>query len=151
MMETVGAAEEIADYLLHRTGRGLMTGEFDVFAACFELPQVLETTEGTRLVKDRDDLRRIFDSMRQFFREREVTDLVRSVVSSRFQGPNKVESIHVSRLLKAGGETYRAPYPVYSVLQRRPDGWKITFSHYVILDSRTHNGALVGWSLQDSD
>lgn len=150
-VHTVGEAEEIADELLHRTGRGLKEGDFDLFKACFQLPQAMETIEGVRVIRDERDLRQAFDSLRDYFYQNNVVDLVRAVVSAEFLDCNTVGSTHVARLVQPGGKLFRTPYPVYSTIQRFGQAWKITFRHYVILDSRKHNEALIAWKIDTDD
>lgn len=144
-------AEEIAEDLLHRTGQGLMNGDFDLFKTCFELPQAIETMEGVRILRHEADLQQAFASVRGYFRENRVVDLVRTVVAAEFLDGETVGSTHVARLVQPGGKLFRAPYPVYSTIKRFGDAWRITSSHHVILDSRKHNEALVAWKFDDED
>ena len=112
-MRTTGEAEEIADELLHRTGRGLVTGDFEIFRPCFDLPQTMETLEGARVLRHEGDLRQVFESMRGCFKENGVVDLVRSIVSSEFLNADTVGPTHTRQPQAqrgAGGVAVRAGY-----------------------------------------
>jgi hypothetical protein len=137
------AAEEIADLLLFETGKALMSGDFDRFAACFGLPHVIETASNRTVIHEMEGLRATFDELRHYFRETQVVDVVRTVVEARFIDSDTVGSTHVASMVHADGVSRRKPYPVYSVIRRHdPLDWKIMSSLYVILDSDTHNDAL---------
>lgn len=138
-----GLAEEIADDLLYRTGQGLKNGNFEEFYECFEIPQVMETLEGEILMRTEDDVRASFESVRAYFKDNDVKDVVRTVVSAEFLDEETIGATHVSRLMQTGGKLFRNPYPVYSIIKHLDGGWKIMTNTYAILDGREHNLALL--------
>ena len=138
------AAEEIADELLYKTGRALLSGAFDAFHACFGLPHVIETENSRRVLKTPDDLCRVFDEVRRYYESEGVVDLVRTVVDARFLDADTIGSTHVARLLQENGTALRNPYPVYSIIRRHGHlDWKVMSSVYAILDCTKHNAALM--------
>lgn len=143
-------AEDIADHLLYKTGQALAPGRFHDPTDCFILPNAVETPEGVRILRTPDDVRRVFEGVRAYFESCGVVDLVRTVVEAKFTSEDTIESTHVARLLKSGGQAFRAPYPAYSVLKRCDDGaWRIASTTYAIVDSRKHNEAFLAWRSKD--
>ena len=138
-----GLAEEIAEDLLYRTGKGLQSGDFEEFFKCFEIPQVMETLEGEILMKTKEDVRATYDSVRAYFDDNGVIDIVRTVVSAEFLDDETIGTTHVSRLIKSGGNLFRNPYPVYAIIKHLDGEWKIVTNTYAILDGREHNLALL--------
>lgn len=138
------AAEEIADELLFKTGKALISGDFDSFRGCFGLPHLIETEGGRRLLKTEDDLREVFEDVRRYYEADGITDVARTVVEARFLNADTIGSTHVTRLLKPDGPILRNPFPVYSVIRRHGHlDWRIMTSVYAILDCPAHNAALV--------
>ncbi len=138
-----GVAEDIAEDLLYRTGKSLQNGDFEAFFECFEIPQVMETLEGEILMRTKEDVRATYDSVRAYFDDNNVKDVVRTVVSAEFLDDETIGTTHVSRLMQANGQLFRNPYPVYSILKHIDDAWKIMTNTYAILDGREHNLALL--------
>ena len=137
------SARDVSEYLLARTGQAYATGDFDLFASCFALPQWMETFEGRRLVATTDDLRQLFDAVRAHFCRLGVTDLVRHCVVAEFRDPDTIEATHESRLL-AGTRLVQPPYPCFSVLKRTEAGWQVAGGQYAIQDALAHSAALTG-------
>lgn len=138
------AAEEIADELLFKTGKALITRDFDGFRPCFGLPHLIETEAGRRILKTTEDLRRAFDDVVRYYAEERVADLARTVVEARFLDADTIGSTHVTRLMQADGRSLRNPFPVYSIIRRHGHlDWKIMSGVYAILDCPRHNAALV--------
>ena len=138
-----GLAEDIAEEILYRTGRAMKDGDFDAFFECFEIPQIMETLDGAKLVTTRDGMRDTFFHVYRYYQDNGVVDLVRTVVNARFLDEETIGSTHVSRLLKANGEPFRNPYPVYSVVKRIGGQWKVVSNSSAILDAPDHNRALL--------
>jgi hypothetical protein len=131
----------LAEQFLRRTGAALDSGDFDAFAACFALPQQMDTFAGRRLLETRDDLSAVFDAVRAHFARSGVTDLVRRCVHAAWIGPDEIEGMHETRLL-AGTQLLQAPFPVLTRMRRIDGVWKIVASGYAISDSPRHNAAL---------
>lgn len=137
------AAEEIADELLFKTGKAILSGDFESFCACFGFPHVVETSDSRHVIEDMAGLRVTYDALRAYMRENEVVDLVRTVVEAHFIDSDTIESTHVASMTHADGIPRRNPYPVYSVIRRHdPLDWKIMSCLYVILDCDVHNAIL---------
>ncbi|MDJ0823821.1 MAG: hypothetical protein QNJ09_18690 [Paracoccaceae bacterium] len=128
---------EISDYLLRKTGEAFISGDFDSFAECFELPQDIETFEGQRHLETLEDLRSLFTSLQGYFRSLGVTSLERHCIEAKYRDPDTIAATHQSRLM-TGSVLLRAPYPAFSVLKRRDGVWRVAFSQYAISDAPEH-------------
>lgn len=135
-------ADEVTNDLLFRTGKMLETGEAQWIEDCFHLPQTVETFVGKRRLFSEACVIDVFESVRKFYETEKVTSIARAVITAERLAPDLIGSIHVAKLLKDGGQTYRAPFPVYSLIRKVHDRWKIASTLYAILDSSEHNHLL---------
>lgn len=142
MSTDLKSAHDVSEYLLEKTGRALMTRDAPLFRSCMSLPQYIETFEGRVLCETPQYLDQIFYSVVDYLRKGGVTELVRHCVAAEFRDPNTVEATHEARLL-AGTQVIQPAYPVFSVLKRFEDGWKITYSMYAIADAPGHSEAMI--------
>ena len=126
------------------------TGNFDQLAACFALPQEIDTFEGRRLVTTREELKETFESVRRHYQSLGATSVVRHIVQAEFEDPDTLVATHETRVLN-NDQLVQTPFPVLSVAKRMEDGWKITMSQYAIVDSPAHNAALSGQEPPQSD
>jgi hypothetical protein len=138
-----GLAVDIAEDLLFRTGKSLQSGDFEDFFTCFDIPQVMETLEGEILLRSKADVQSVFESVRSYYIDNNISDLVRTVVSAEFIDEETVGTTHVSRLMQPGGVLFRKPYAGYSIIKHLDGKWKIVTNTYAILDGRDHNLALL--------
>ncbi len=121
-----------------------MTDDFDLFAACFVLPQQMETFEGCRYIKTLDDLRTVFDGVTAYFRQKNVTHLARHCIEATYRDPDTIVATHMSRVV-SGTSLVQKPYPVMSLLCRDDSGiWRVSDSMYAIEDEPRHARALSG-------
>ncbi|APE44179.1 hypothetical protein BOO69_12805 [Sulfitobacter alexandrii] len=136
-------ASDVSEYLLNRTGVALMQGDFESFAPCFILPQHIETFEGRCYVTDRETLHQIFRAVRENYRQRGVTRVVRHCVQAEFKSKNRVEALHEARVYR-GDDLLQPPYRTFSWLERREEeGWKVAYSLYAITQAEDHINALL--------
>lgn len=143
-MEPLFSAKDVSDDLLERTGAGLMTGDFSSFVSCFNVPCFVETFEGKRFLNSKCDIRTVFDNVRNYYKAQGVTDLVRECISAEYKALDTIYNTHITRLLKHNDVLFRRPFPVFSILRKFEDGWKVTYSQYAIDDAPKHNKALSG-------
>lgn len=136
-------AHEVSEHLLERSGTAMLSGDFDTFASCFELPQEMDTFHGRNLVETRDELRTIYDSVRQLYRSHGVTDMARHCVEAVFVNADTVRATHQARLL-SGTELVLGPFWAMSVLRRDGDVWRVASCQYAINDAPDLNDALAG-------
>jgi len=136
-------AREIAEHLLEQTGEALMTGNFEQFQDCFELPQDMDTFAGRQHLKTVDDLRAVFDHVRGHFHSIGMTSLNRRCLEATFRNDETVVTMHESRVVTRGHHL-REPYYALGTIQRIDGVWKITFSQYAISGSDKHSLALMG-------
>ncbi len=149
MQDHTKDAATIASDLLERSGNALMSGDFQAFADCFNLPQQFETYQGPQCAETLDDLRRVFDQVRAHFACTGVTDMARTVVHAEFKGQDIVEAVHESRLLSRN-TLLRGPYPVFSTIKRTDGVWKVDGASYAITNDPQHERALSTRKLQKS-
>lgn len=136
-------AKDVSENLLDRTGKALMSGDFDLFASCFVLPHVIETFQGRRTVETVDDLKKVFDGVTAYFRQKNVTELARHCVEAEFRDDDTIVATHMSRVV-SGARLVQKPYPVLSVLRKIGENWIISDSMYAIEDQPAHAKALSG-------
>ncbi len=125
------AASDIAEAILEVTGEALMSGDFDALAAVYHVPQIMLTMAGPIHMETPEDLRRAFDGTLQHFKGLGVTELVRACVAAEYTSPTRIESTHVTELVK-NGERLNEPFPVFSVLEKIGDGWSVTRAEYAL-------------------
>ena len=118
-------AVKIAEELLDRTGRALMTGDFD-------LPHCAQT---------RDDLRDVFDSVRRYFASVGVERLDRHVVYAKAEDDKTINYVYEARLMN-GDTPLKEPYLVYTTARLTQEGWQIEGSSFAIPNDRALSQAL---------
>lgn len=128
---TDDSARRIAEDLLARTGHALVFGGFGAFALCFHIPNLFETINGLKEIRDASDLQMIYDNVRLQFRRMGVTRLHRQVIAASYRDESTVVTTHQSRLFH-GTQLLQTPYPVFSVLTKAQDHgiWRIASSVY---------------------
>ena len=131
----------IANDLLERSGHGMMAGDFDLFAGCFHLPQYFETFSGPQCVETLQDLRALFDAVRDYYESIGVESLIRRVIHAEWKEPDTFEYVHEARLMR-GTTVLQEPYPVFSTVKLTDDGWKVVGASYAIVGSPRHEKAL---------
>ncbi len=136
-------AKQVADDLLDRSGRALSTGDFDLFAGCFQLPNVMTTQQKTVIVEDRDHLKRLFDGMRTKLRDSGVTELARYVEAAEFRSPTQMTSTHITQAI-AGGVVWGSPYPVFSIVEFIDGKWLGVSSEYAVKPRSAQDNAILG-------
>jgi hypothetical protein len=125
---------DVSEYLLARTGEAYQSGDFDLFATCFALPQRLDTFEGSTIITTTAQLHSLFHGMRGYFQRLGVTDLVRRCVAARFRDPDTIEATHETSLL-AGSRLLRPTYPCFSVIRKAAVGWQVADAQYAVESS----------------
>lgn len=142
-MEGDSEADAIAEELLHLTGTALLYHDFRAFSAHFKLPLRLETVEGHRFITTEDEFRDVFHAVVDHMADTDVEDFVRTVIFAQFVDDDTIRSVHLCSEIHTGGELRRPAYPVHSTIVRDDTRWKIAACFYIILDSASHNTALV--------
>lgn len=138
------AAKAVSEDLLRRTGAAILSGDREGFADCFLLPQTIETPEGSAKLQTRCDVVSIFENVRRYLRERNVTMMERHCVSATWLADDLVEAAHVSRYL-SGASLVQEPFLAISLLKRTEKGWMIADTKYDVTDSPDHMRALTSW------
>ncbi|WP_425100009.1 hypothetical protein [Tropicibacter sp. S64] len=130
-------AFDIAQDLIDRTGRGYFEDRFDIYAECFLIPHEFETFDGLRRIAHIDELRTLYDRMRNFHVMNGITGLHRRVVAARFVDEDLIQSTHESRHITAGSQL-GTPYVAMSNLQRIDGAWKIARGLYATPNTPGH-------------
>ena len=136
-------AREVAEDLLDRSGRGLTSGDFDLFADCFTLPKEMETFDGRRVIETRAELEAVFNDVRAYYQKIGMTRVDRHIVDAEYRNPTCIVSTHQTHVF-SGEELVQQPFDVLSVLAEKNGVWRVRHSEYAITDSTEHNAALVG-------
>ena len=150
MSSELKTAKDVSEHLLRITAKALMTRDFDMFAACFHLPQTMNTMGRRVVAETRFDLRRVFESNCDHHEALGVTELRRECVAAIFHGENRVEATHLSTVL-ADGKEVMPPYPVFSVLEKSDTGWLIMSSEYALDDDSAVAKAIHAAETGDSE
>ncbi len=109
------------------------TGDFEAFAACFDLPTTTQTFEGERTFATTGELRAMFDEVCRAYARMGNPQRIRHCVEARLRDPETIESTHETRELKHG-TFLRQPYPVFSVLKKIDGAWRIKSSQYALTE-----------------
>ena len=124
-------AVDISQALLDLTGEALISGDFELFAGSFHVPQHVATMGQVNFIETLTDLRRAFDALHQHFVDEGVTELRRNCVTAKYTSSTRIESSHVSEMMQ--GETwFKPPYPNFSVLEKIDGHWKVTGGEYAL-------------------
>ncbi|MCY4180765.1 MAG: hypothetical protein OXC60_05460 [Litoreibacter sp.] len=124
-------AWRIATYMVERTRSSIFEGDFETFADSFTYPHTSTTEEKTIVIKDMEDMRRLFDNVRASHRQMGMTHLSRETIAAEFKDEDTLIVVHVNHMM-AGTRRINAPFPVYSTLKRFGDTWRIEKAEYAI-------------------
>ncbi|MFW2545194.1 hypothetical protein ACN2XU_21415 [Primorskyibacter sp. 2E107] len=134
-------AFDIAQDLLDKTGKGYSENRFDLYERCFVLPHEFETFQETRRISDVNELRKLFDNVRNFFSMHGITELHRRVVAAKYLSEDTIRATHESRLIGLGSQLH-APYPAMVTLKRFGFDWKIAKSAYAFANNPAQQQAI---------
>lgn len=143
-------AKEISQYLLKVTSEALFDQDIDRFAAMFDLPQTVTTTDRQIVITSREELRWIIDRMLSYFSEIGVTELRRTCEAAEFRNPDEIASTHTTRIL-AGDKEIVPVYPVFWRIKRINGSWKISDSDHDLQEDQPHTHVFSLQSRRDAD
>lgn len=141
MPKSFDSAKDISQFLLDRTGYGLLTENFDLFASCFDLPTEIHTYERRQILTTKAQLREVYDRVRTFYLCHNVTHLIRECTEAQFCDDTSLKAFHENRLL-SGTRLVKDPYSTLSFLKQIDGYWKIVRSEYAVFDPATLVAAL---------
>lgn len=95
-------AHAIASDMLEVTRQAYQSRDFDAFAACFLIPNVVQTPHATHRIETRDDLRATFDRMLENFDALGVIDMHRRITHAVFHDAETIEAHFESRHVLQG-------------------------------------------------
>ncbi len=145
-------AFEVADDLLYHTGKALVSGDFDRYAACFAVPYSLETKDTKRTVRTIGDLRTVFDEVRAHMHRHGVDEIVRTIISADLVSKDVIGRTHVSQMIQPDGTPVLPPYPSYSVIRRIDGVWRTASSiHAIICDPKLANALVTETGQMEND
>lgn len=124
----------IHQFALDITGAALETGDFDVFAAFFQLPHEIETFGAQKTLRTEQDLRSVFNNARAQFEDAGISRRIRHCISASFQDDDTILSTHISRIMHRNLQM-REPVPCHSVLKHIDGLWKVVRSSYAFEES----------------
>ena len=123
------SAREIVERLLEQTGQAILSNDFSLAEPCFKLPQDIQIFDSGVPIRTVEDLRALFEGVRDHYASLGVTDLQRPCTSSVFHDADTIYATHMTYVL-AGGVLVMEPYPVFSILHRDDGTWRIAHSVY---------------------
>ena len=123
------AAEELVRQFLDKTGTSILNGDFATYAACFHLPQRVETFDGRKLLETESDLKAMHQSVHEWLVNMGATDLARDLLVAEFRGDDLIVGAYETRIMR-GTELLADPYPNYGTLARIDGVWKIVDGTY---------------------
>lgn len=126
---TSQTARDIVDALLLQTAKALMTDDFLLAKPCFKLPQDMQIFDAGVKIETTEDLRALFNGVRDYYASLGVTDVVRPCKHVEFHDEDTIYANHMTYLL-ADGVMVVEPYPVFSILRREDGVWKVAHSVY---------------------
>ncbi len=129
--QTQQTAYEIGYDLLNKTKRAYFEDDFQLFASAFMLPHEHVTLQGTAVLETEEDLRVLFERMKTQFRDMQIDDIVRQLVSAEFVTPFNILATAVSYYYSRG-QRLNDPFPVCSTLLRCGHEWRIATANYAI-------------------
>lgn len=127
-------ATHIAEFVLEETRRGYFDNDPERFLSRFHLPRTTSTFDGTVRIETIEDLRAQYDMMRDVFARLGATDLIRVCVSARFLSPSKVQSTHMSYLMR-DNELLKDPWPNHANLWLIGGRWMVADSAYAATEA----------------
>ena len=95
-------AYEIGYTLLEKTKRAYFEDDFALFVSAFMLPHEHVTLQGWAVLETEGDLLVLFERMKSQFRQLEVDDIVRPLVSAEFVTSFKIEATAESHIFSRG-------------------------------------------------
>ena len=143
VMASTPSARDISEQILNTTGRAILKRDFDAFKTCFAYPLTTETFEGQQVIRTEPEFLRVFTAAHEYYRMRNVTDLVRRVVTAEFKDAGVIHSLHESRLL-SGHEVLDQRTDCFSRLRLIDGEWRIDLTRYVNTNARQLDQILGG-------
>lgn len=135
------SAKEISEMLLEKTGKALLSNNFDLFSECFALPHKIETPDSKRVLETPAEFKSIFDRVVSDYQNKRVTQLVRITEVAEFRNASRIEAMHITHLM-SGNTRVKDPFPCFSVLEFINGQWRATSSQYAVDNQTTVGRAL---------
>ena len=104
---------------LDKTGRTILTNDFETYRLHIQLPFTLITSDGNTVVEDEPTLKELFDSYRAMFSDFGVTNMVRLCATVQPMETGLVRATYVTHVLKDGDPVFD---PFFSDMTLVQDG-----------------------------
>lgn len=134
---------------LERTRQGIVNGDFEIFATCFHIPCLSSTMNGQITLRTMRALRMQYNNVREYYQSKQITDLVRRVISAEFRTPQKIHMTYESWIL-SGAMLVDRYSPAFSVLDLIENRWRCTHTSYAVDRSEKLDAALSGKAFEHS-
>ncbi len=120
-------AARIYQDLLDRINDAYATGDFGAFAELVYVPHHLRTSTKTYVLRDRDQLKKMFEEFISHLTNLRVDNFIRECKSAEFRGADRIEGDHLSHMLR--GTDYVEPmFRSRSLLMRVGQSWMVCAS-----------------------
>lgn len=126
---TAESAREVVERLLAQTGEAVTTNDFSMARPCFKLPQDTQIFDNGVKIETIEDLRALFDGVREYYTSLGVTEVVRPCKQVAFHDEDTIYANHMTYLLR-DGVMVADPYPVFTIVRREHGVWKFAHALY---------------------
>ena len=142
-------AKDVSQMLLEKTGKALLSGDFETFAQCFALPHTIDTPDRKTTLKTKSALSLMFFRVVADYRHRNITNIIRFCEVAEYKDLTTIEATHISYMM-SGSQRVIEPFPGFSVIKYIDGRWQRTDTQYAVDNETTVGRALKNWD-QDAD
>ena len=125
--KTADLAKQIYQDLLDRIGASYWENDFAAFSRMIHVPHQISSFGPVVPIDTQEDLRSVFDGIRNYFERASVTLYDRNCVAARFKENGSICGMHETRIL-SGSQIIEPPYPVKSLLREIDGAWMVCSS-----------------------
>lgn len=141
MTETSAAARHIAEHVVMATARAIMSDDFEQFHIHQAYPQEMETYEGRKTIENKDQLKAVFEAVREYQKALGADRLERCVKTASFVDPDHIEVVYESRIFR-NGKVLGSPYPSFGILRQTAESWRFIYCMYALTPTSLMKQAL---------
>ncbi len=137
-------ADEAAVRLLNDFSLSIKGNSFELFRSVHHLPNLIEVSRTVRIIASEDELKRTQGSIQRYCTENDVRDVISTISSVEILSSERLGVTAVICLATFDGVRVANPFPVFWVLDKRMESWRISCAVYEILDAPGLVAALNG-------
>ncbi|MCH2165827.1 MAG: hypothetical protein MK098_14435 [Marinovum sp.] len=96
------SAEDVSEYVLEITRTAYLERDAELFCSRFQLPQLVGTFKGNRVLETPNQLKSVFWDMCNIFTNQGVLDFKRKTLAASFKNPNYIQRTFVTQYILPG-------------------------------------------------